>query len=193
MNSTENFLSRIKDTFLKRVSAYFILYLLVFFIVCLISFVIFASGFDNYTFYLSFQRYDVTLTSLVNLVSSQIPLTITLAIVFVSVFTTLNRAVSVLICVWYGTSVGCAVALASKGCLYGLSQTFTIGMTFDFISLIMLIFLMSCSAVYSVGIIYANSCEEFRLSFIVSMEYLKLFLFFSGAIYTVGFLSAILF
>lgn len=193
MNTTENFLSRIKNTFFKRISAYFILYLLVFFIMCLISFAVFASGVYDHAFLISSPRYDDILPAIGDAVSSQIPLTLTLAIVFVSVYTTLNKAVSALICAWYGVSVGCAAALASKGCIYGLSQTYTIGMTLDFISFMMIILLMSYSAVYSVGIIYSHSCEEFKLSSALSAEFLKLFLFFSGVIYTVGFVSAILF
>jgi len=191
MENTDNYIVRVKNSFFKRISAYFILYLIVFFILSLTSFLLFSAYRNETSFLISSSEHENIFSAIIHSICEEMSTTISLLLIFVSSFTIVNKAVSVLVCAWHGISVGCATALIKNGSIFMPKETYPVGIILDFLSVILIIFAASYSAVYSSCIVYSHSCEDYKTSSALCTEFFKLFLFISGLTYLVGLISNI--
>lgn len=119
------------------------------------------------------------------------PCTVLLCAVLLSAFTVLGRAVSVICAVWRGSCLGCLTALVGVGAVFGTNTTIGIGLSLYFISTVLMLILSSCASVYAKCICKGHSEEKYSETFSLSVEFIKLFLIISGAIYITYLISII--
>ena len=195
MNTTGNFsLSSFysKECFYRRIAAYFCIYLFIMFTLSALSYSLFSKIPQMPPFIISKIGGGSTADKLRDITVCFTPAAVLMAVIFASVFTAANKVLSALISAWIGTSLGCTAALISDGLLYGISYPVRIYAVFLTLQAALTALLASVTAVYSSAVLYTCSCDDHRGFELLCRDYLKIFLFISGLIDLVVYITVIL-
>ena len=191
MNDTENYLSHVKSTLHVRLAVSFAVNLSVAAVAFLVSYLIFGAieaGSYVVACDVSGSGFPNTLRSAVR---SQMPCSVLMLMMYVSAYSSLNGAVSLLLCAWRGLCLGSTVSLISGSYVGGVGSGWKISLLLYLGATIVIIAFASVSSLYSSAITYTFSSGDRRYYKSLAAEYTKSFLIASGVIFSLGCASAV--
>lgn len=181
MTDTENRIFRFKSEHLNRVASAFLL----FFISTAVSF---AAAYLYFLVFGSAGKYAALEQpgKLSYVLISQLPQVLESAVLFAAVFTVCCRNIGVLLCVFRGAGFGLAAYMIGNGDLVGVSDRWAWALGTYFLSTLAFVLLASLTSIYSGAICTTHAAHETTEKHALVIEYTKIFLCISGAIFIFG-------
>ncbi len=190
---TETYLTHVKSDFSRRVAADFIVCFVCFALSCVLAYLSVKLFSRDIVYVLASPVSRESVGSLISTaLISQLPNAAVLVILFCSVFTVLNRWVTVLLCAWKGTALGVTTCLLMKGSVLGISERSVYSLVAFFLASVLFSSLTALSRVYSEVICHTSVAGERKYTASLVLEYVKLFLIIAGGIFLLGSISTIL-
>lgn len=176
-----------RETLAKRLAGRFIAYLILFALSCTVSFA-FTSLYDCGGYFLAVSPIErgSSLRMVLSIIRSALPSAVCLLAIYTAAHTVFSQAVSGAVLVWRGLCLGCAGGLMGSGAVMSIGSAWSLALTLYFLASVLMILLAAYSYVYSLCLCRAHSDGTAHIRREAASEYLRLFLFLSGAIFAAG-------
>ncbi len=117
------------------------------------------------------------------------PMMLTFFFIYISSCTLMGKAALVLTGILRGASMGCFLALAVSGRIYGIGDDWAAGFVISLVETLILLLYGAYSSVYSEPILVTRLSGSGVVSSSLGVEFTKCTLVFSGAVFAVGMVS----
>lgn len=187
MNDTKSYILQTRENLAKRLAGRFIAYLILFALSCGGAFA-FASLYDCGGYFLAVSPVERGgfLRTVLSVIRCTLPSAVCLLAVYAAAHTIVSQAVSGAILVWRGLCLGCAGGLMGRGAVYSIDSSWSLALTLYFLASVVMMLLAAYSYIYSLCLCRAHSDGTAHIRREVAAEYLRLFLFLSGAVFAAG-------
>lgn len=187
MKNIEGYISLIRNSNTRRAASAFLTYLAVSAVSTVAAYLYFLVLGSNL-------RYAIveSSTTAADLMGSQMNNAIEALILFAAVFTVGYRWIAPILCAWRGACLGCATYILRMDNLIGASAGYRWSLAAYFASIFAFLALSAVSLVYSDAICASHTAGEKAEKRALIIEYAKVFLILSGAIFIFGCLTVVL-
>lgn len=186
MNETHPITQSQSSPPIRQIAARLIASLLVLIVFALAGFALYALFFGEGTYAVVTHTPEGFFSRIGSVILSQLPRTVWLLALYLSVFTVWGSLLSYALSAWHGLSLGCALALLRSGSLVLSGSAPALPVLFGFLSTVLLLLLAALTSVYARVLCSACLKEDGETRTVLLLEYTGLFWIISGAVYLFG-------
>ena len=191
MNDTEIYLSRVKADLPKILMRSFLICFTGSAVAAVISFLLFrVIPCGNYLIVCDISDGSF-LSNVKNAVDYVFPCAVQMIILYLSAYSTLSGAVSMIVTAWRGICLGSSLSIILSGSVGGIGNMWRVSAWLYFSITVVIAIFAAVSLMYSGALTFTSGCGEKKYFRSLSAEFTKCFLLFSGVVFILGCASAL--